>query len=100
MCEKYIRYNFYYKYVHKNSLRFSQCKIIKSTLSKLHKNSKRTMRDAVMLQSAQGSHDILHSLKEFVTDNSCSVAPGTMSCESKELIQAKIGSKIGGGKKY
>jgi len=58
-------------------------------------NFTRTMRNAVMLQSAHGSHDILHSLKEFPTDNSCSVAPGTMFCDSKELIQAKIGSQIG-----
>jgi hypothetical protein len=48
------------------------------------------MRNAVMLQSAHRSHDILHSLKEFATDNSCSVAPGTMFGESKELLQAKI----------
>ena len=48
-----------------------------------------------ILQSAHGSHDILHSLKEFATDNSCSVVPGTMFCESKELIQAKTGSQIG-----
>jgi hypothetical protein len=52
------------------------------------------MTDVVLLQSAQGSHDILHSLKELATENSWSVAPGTMFCESKELIQANIGSKI------
>lgn len=53
------------------------------------------MRNSVILQSACGSHEFLHSLKEVATDNSCSVAPGTMFCESKELIQAKIGSQIG-----
>jgi len=52
------------------------------------------MRNAVMVQSAHGSHDILHSLKEFATDNSCSVGPVTMFCERKELIQAKIGFQI------